>query len=283
MKNNRNEYIPEEAVLADVRTLAPGVKLFTLKTLKGNGGNLHRQGAPGRPGQPGQFYMLSVMGFGEAPISVYSTAREPLAFCIRRVGLVTSALHELTAGDTVGVRGPYGRGFSLETARGRDVVLMAGGLGIVPLRPLIREMMESRGDFKKVFVLYGAKSPQEILFADEAAEWEAADIRTIHTVDCPDEQWLGCVGVVTSQMEYADVDFREAAAYVCGPPVMIIAAMRELYFRGMPDERIVTTLEAHMKCGVGKCGHCYHGPKYICTDGPVFTYRELKELNTPGY
>lgn len=271
MKNNRNIYMPGEAVIEEVRTLTRDVKLYTVKARGG--------GSP----RPGQFYMLSVMGSGEVPISVASTGKEPLRFCIRKVGLVTAAIHGLAEGDRIGLRGPYGNGFPLEPARGRDVVLVAGGLGIVPMRPLIRGLLEDRAGYGRLFLLYGAKAPGEVLFNDEAPEWEASGLKIIHTVDCSDENWQGCVGLVTSQLESVDTDFREAAAYVCGPSVMIDSTMKELYFRGMPGDRIVTTLEAHMKCGVGKCGHCYHGPRYICTDGPVFTYKELKELNTPGY
>jgi NAD(P)H-flavin reductase len=264
MKDKPNIYLPAKATIREVRELAPEVNLYTLKC----GENLSAR--------PGQFFMVSVFGAGEVPISVASSEKEDLALCIRKVGSVTSAIHALKEGDIVGIRGPYGNGFSLEPAKGRDVVVMAGGLGIVPLRPLMHSLVARKKG--KVSLIYGCKLPGDILFRDEAARWEKAGAKVIYTVDSCDKKWKGCVGVVTEQMDKLDADYKKAAAYVCGPEVMIRLSMKALSERGVPDDRIITTLEAHMKCGVGKCGHCYKAKGYVCTDGPVFSLKELKEL-----
>ncbi|NOZ25906.1 MAG: hydrogenase [Nitrospirae bacterium] len=227
---------------------------------------------------PGQFFMVSLWGAGEVPISVASLSRDDAVvdLCIRRAGAVTGALHALEAGDTVWLRGPYGNGFPLDTSRGRDVVLVAGGIGLAPLRPLIEWFMENPGDAGRVTLLYGAKSPGEIVFRDEMEQWRDRGIEVLVTVDRAEGGWEGRTGLVTGLWQELRSDLQQATAYICGPEVMIRAAMGELFLLGMPEERIITTLEAHMKCGVGKCGHCYAGPRYICTDGPVFSYREVK-------
>ncbi len=188
---------------------------------------------------------------------------------------MTGALHSLKTGDKLGLRGPYGRGFPLELAKGRDIVIMAGGLGLAPLRPLVLEFVRRRKDYGEVFLFCGTKTPGDLLYRDEFPGWEASGIKTTQTVDCKDERWQGCVGLVTTLLDPVSKDLKDATAYVCGPPVMIEASMERLSQRGIPDERIITTLEAHMKCGVGKCGHCYMGPRFVCTDGPVFTRKEL--------
>ncbi|GAB4390089.1 MAG: FAD/NAD(P)-binding protein [Thermodesulfovibrionales bacterium] len=269
MKNNSNIYMPVEAAIQDVRALSADVKLYTLKTEE-----RFRF-------KPGQFFMVSVFGYGEAPISVASLDNGHLQLCIRKAGLVTGAIHALRPGDRVGIRGPYGNGFSLDVARGRDVVIVAGGLGIVPLRPLIYAIVARRKDFGRISLLYGSRRPSEILFGDEAEVWGAEGVKVVHTVDCSEGGWQGCVGIVTGHLDKIEADFPESAAYICGPNVMIDAAMRSLSNLGIPDDRIITTLEAHMKCGVGKCGHCYRGAKYLCTDGPVFSLRELKTTSLP--
>jgi sulfhydrogenase subunit gamma (sulfur reductase) len=270
MKNNvHNIYVPMEAAVQDVMALSEDVGLFTFKTRE----RLRHR--------PGQFYMVSVMGYGEVPISVASPENERFQLCIRRVGHVTSALHGLRPGDKVGLRGPYGNGFPLEPAKGRDVLVVAGGLGIVPLRPLLLKLLKEKEDYGRLFLFHGARNPADILFRDESAHWERSGVTITHTVDCADANWKGCVGVVTAHLDKVQTDLAEATAYVCGPPVMIDAAMRALANRAMPEERIITSLEAHMKCGVGKCGHCYRGAKYLCTDGPVFSLRELKTMGLP--
>jgi sulfhydrogenase subunit gamma (sulfur reductase) len=266
METRGNIYLPARAKIRRVVSLSADVKLFTLGGFDGN----HRPRA-------GQFFMVSVMGAGEVPISAASAQGEPLSLCIRKVGKVTAAIHELKEGDILGIRGPYGNAFPSEMARDRDVIFLAGGIGIAPLRPLIQEVAANAKSYGKVFVLYGAKTPEEIIFKDDLEGW-AKGTSVALTVDSPDEEWQGRTGVVTGLLDEVDADFSKGVAFVCGPEVMIKASLRELASRGMPEDSIITTLEAHMKCGVGKCGHCYLASKYICTDGPVFTLRELRDI-----
>lgn len=238
--------------------------------------------------KPGQFYMIGLWGAGEVPISIASLQKTPhnggdassfIEFCVRKVGHVTSHIHTLRPGDTLWLRGPYGNGFDLEISRNRDLVIVAGGIGIVPLRPVLQWVIENRDDLRSVTLLYGSRSPSDIVFRDEVPLWQKGGIKVVTTVDRGDENWDGPVGLVTTLWHEAKVDFKRAVALICGPEIMIKAAMQDLFFFGMPDDRIITTLEAHMKCGVGKCGHCYASEKYICTDGPVFSYKEIKQYS----
>jgi NAD(P)H-flavin reductase len=267
MKGNANIYMPHEASIQEVRDFTPDVKLFTVSK------------RPSFDFMPGQYFMLSVLGHGEVPISVASGEGEPLMFCIKKVGRVTGALHALKAGDRIGLRGPYGNRFPFELAKGRDVVLMAGGIGIIPLRPVIRELMGNRKDYGALYLLYGCRLKDEQLFRHEIPEWEASGFSMIYGLRGKAVEGEEACAIRPHNLEHVDADLAGATAFVCGPHSMIELSMQELVKRGMPDERIITTLEAHMKCGVGKCGHCFLGPRYICTDGPVFTFKELKGLS----
>lgn len=258
-----NIYMPSGAEIVEVRPITRDVSLYTLKAEKE-----FRFRA-------GQFFMLSVPGRGEVPISVASTPEEPLRFCIRSVGHVTAAIHRLGAGDRLGIRGPYGNGFPTEMLDGKDAIIMAGGLGIVPLRPLIYEALNKA---KKVYILFGSKTPSGIIYGDEVAFWSEGGADVYLTVDFKDDKWEGRVGAVTGLLDNVKAVFSKAVSFVCGPDAMIKASMRELSKRGVPDEGIIATVEAHMKCGVGKCGHCYMGPKFVCTDGPVFSLAEMKGM-----
>jgi len=264
---NENIYLPMSGKVEEIIPEAKDISLFRVRTRS--------------PLEytPGQFFMVSVWGAGEAPISVASLPGEDgvVELCIRRAGVVTGAIHALRAGDAIWLRGPYGNGFPLDISRGRDVVLVAGGIGLAPLRPLIEWFMANPGDVGRVTLLHGAKSPEDIVFRNEMEDWRDRGMDVFLTVDKADEGWRGHTGLVTGLWQEVRSDLQKATAYICGPEVMIRAAMGELFLLGMPDERIITTLEAHMKCGVGKCGHCYAGPRYICTDGPVFSYREIKK------
>ncbi len=272
---NKNIYLPVKRTIRDVRILSKDVRMFTI--------DMHE----GFTYQAGQFVMVSVLGAGEVPISITSTpgASGGLEICVRAVGHVSSAINALKAHDSILVRGPYGRPFPINGDR--DVLFICGGIGIVPLRPLIHQIAASRarsGRVGTVAVIYGSRDPSEVLFMDEVAAWMEQGINVVMTVDrCDIESWKGCTGLVTEHFGKAGVDFKNCTAYICGPHVMIQAAMRDLSLMGMPDDRIITTLEAHMKCGVGKCGHCYCGGKLICEEGPIFTFEEIKKYNiTPG-
>jgi sulfhydrogenase subunit gamma (sulfur reductase) len=269
MKNNRtndNVYIPLNGKIEDIMRLTGDVSLFKVKT-----------GSP-IDYVPGQFFMVSFWGVGEVPISAASLPEKngTIELCIRKTGVVTSAIHSLQTGQTIGLRGPYGNGFPIDISKGKDVVMVAGGIGIAPLRPLIQQFIKKPNETGKVTLLYGSRTPDEIIFRDEVEEWEKAGITVVLTVDKGSDKWNRSVGLVTGLWPEVRTSFKKAVAYICGPEVMIKAAMRDLFFLGMPDEKIITTLESHMKCGIGKCGHCYAGPKYICADGPVFSYREIK-------
>ncbi len=159
-----------------------------------------------------------------------------------------------------------------------DVVLVAGGIGFIPLRPLIQFFMNNSEEMQRITLFYGARTPQDVVFMDEIERWQKEGIKVVLTVDCADDSWSCNVGLVTTFLTKDHADFMNAVAYVCGPEIMINSSMKELSSLGMPDDRIITTLEAHMKCGVGKCGHCYTGSRYICTDGHVFSYKEVKKL-----
>lgn len=261
-----NIYRPFKVIISEIKQLSENVRLFRLK--------LDRE----IDYLPAQFFMLGVWGAGEVPISVASTSRDPyIEFGIRKVGKVTGALHELKAGEAVWMRGPFGNGFDLKTAHGRDIIFVAGGIGILPLRALINHILMERHFFGRLFLIYGSKRPSEMLFSDEIPLWKEAGIDVILTVDIKDGLWRGYTGVVTEHIDRIRTDFREACSYICGPEVMIENTVKELSLRGMPDHLINISLERRMKCGIGKCGQCYHGIEYICINGPVYTYEDIKK------
>lgn len=229
----------------------------------------------------GQFNMLYVPGVGEIPVSVSARAEDGvgLVHTVRAVGAVSSALCNLKAGEWIGVRGPLGRGWPVELARGSDAVVVAGGLGLAPTRPVIKELVADSERTSKTIVFYGARTPSDILFREDLFQWAVsgdAEVRT--TVDRGETGWNGNVGVVTSILGRAEFDAQTAVAFVCGPEVMMRFTVHELLERGMSPDRVFVSLERNMHCGVGLCGHCQFGPKFICTDGPVFAYSEVSDL-----
>ncbi len=273
--STENIYLPFKTSIRDVQEIAKHVKLFSIII------------PDDFTYQAGQFVMVSVLGAGEVPISITSTpdVSKDLEICVRTAGHVSAALNGLNAGDFIWVRGPYGRPFPVNGHQ--DTLFICGGIGIVPLRPLINQMINKQaasGSKGAVTVMYGSRNPSEVLFMDEVDSWMERGANVVLTVDaCNIESWKGCTGLVTEHFGMAKVDFKNSTAYICGPHVMIQAAMRDLSLMGMPDDHIITTLEAHMKCGVGKCGHCYCGGKLICEEGPIFTLEEIKKYNIkPG-
>jgi len=231
--------------------------------------------------RPGQFLELSVFGAGEAPFCLASspTRRDGIEVTVRRCGRVTDALAALETGDEVGVRGPLGNGFDVEAARGHDLLFVAGGIGLPPLRGLIGNVLDERRDFGRVTILYGARKPADLVYKDELGDWqERADVTARVTVDCGDASWGGCVGLVPVLFDQVELRPESTLAYVCGPPVMIKFVIQDLLKRGFPEEHVISTLERMMQCGVGKCNHCCVGSRYLCTDGPVFNYREIREM-----
>ncbi len=231
---------------------------------------------------PGQFVQVSIFGVGEAPISVCSspTRQDRFELCVRRVGAVTERIHELKAGDVIGVRGPLGHGFEMDEFTGRDVLVVAGGLGLAPARSLIQYILDERDRFASFSLLYGTRSPAEILFRDDILAWER-DPRVAFqmTVDKPDPQWRGKTGVVTTLFRHLPrPDPENTLVAVIGPPVMFKFVLLELLARGIPQKNVYCSLERRMKCGVGKCGHCQVNHVYVCMEGPVFKYGQLKAL-----
>jgi len=232
--------------------------------------------------QPGQFVEVSVFGTGEAPISITSEPRPDDTFelCLRRAGKVTGALHRLGEGDVIGIRGPFGQPFDLEQFRGNDVLFVAGGLGLIPLRSLIRTVLAERGRYGAVTILYGTKQPAELLYREELAEWEARDDVDLRvTIDRRHPDWDGHVGVVTTLFPEVEITAERTVAAIVGPPVMFRFTILECTKAGIPDHNIVLSLERHMKCGVGKCGHCQINGRYVCLDGPTFKFSEIKRLS----
>jgi len=263
-------YIPSPAKIAKVEQLTALEKLFQVELPVGQ--SLGHD--------PGQFVEVSLLGIGEAPISISSSPSRSnghFELCVRKVGDVTAALHNLKAGATIGVRGPFGHGFPVENMRGKDIIFAAGGLGLAPARSLINQVLDERGSFGRVIILYGAKNPSELLFRDELEQWSnRSDIEFHVTVDRPDSTWVGNAGVITTLFKFVTVSPRNTVAVTVGPPIMYRFVLMELLSKGIPEGQIWMSLERRMKCGVGKCGHCQINNFYCCQQGPAFTYAQVK-------
>jgi len=232
---------------------------------------------------PGQFNMLTVLGLGEVPISISGDPgdRSRLVHTIRAVGPVTRALCRLTPGETVGVRGPYGTPWPVAGQTGRDILIIAGGLGLAPLRPALYQILARRREFGAVEVIYGARRPEDLLYREELSRWRGRfDVRVHVTVDAAGADWRGPVGVVTTLISHARFDPPHTTAFICGPGVMMRFTVGDLLARGVPEEYIFVSLERNMQCGLGLCGHCQLGPLFVCKDGPVFSYARVKEWLT---
>jgi len=231
--------------------------------------------------EPGQFNMLAVFGVGEIPISISGPVSDStkIIHTIRDVGPVSRALAALKPGAVLGLRGPYGAPWPVHAARGRDVVVVAGGLGLAPVRPILYELVENRGEYGKVTLLYGARSPAEILFAEELGQWRSRlDMGVEVTVDRASDDWHGHVGVVTALLRGADFDPAKTTAFVCGPEIMMRFAANGLTDLGVAATDIHLSMERNMQCGIGLCGHCQLGPVFVCKDGPVFDWATMKPL-----
>ena len=265
-------YIPSPARVAKIKTLTARDKLFTLELPAGQ--SLDHQ--------PGQFVEVSVFGIGEAPFSISSPpSRDSGKFelCIRKVGDVTTALHNLSEGATVGVRGPFGKGFPIEEMRGKDILFTPQGLGLATARSLINQVLDERGSFGRVIILYEAKTPGELLFRDELDVWsERNDVELFVTVDRRDETWTGHVGAITALFHYLTVNPCNTVAITIGWQVTYRLVLIELLGRGIPEGQIWLSLERRMRCGVGKCGHCQIDHLYCCQQGPCFSYAQIKNL-----
>jgi len=232
--------------------------------------------------QAGQFMEVSVFGVGEAPISICSGPgqRDDLEMCIRAAGDVTNWLHKAEVGDAIGLRGPYGNGFDMDRVAGMDVLFVAGGLGLAPCRSFIQAALADRKKFGRVTILYGGRTPKELLFADDLKVWaKREDCEFQLTVDRPDETWTGNKGVITTLFrKIPKLDPARTAAFIIGPPIMFKFAVLEVLAMGLRKANIYCSLERRMKCGLGKCGHCQIRNVYVCQEGPIFTYAEVMRL-----
>ena len=265
-------FLPDIASLADIRDETPDTRTFRLR---------FRDAKKDFHFRPGQFLELSVFGFGEAPFCIASSPSRPEALetTVRRTGQLTDALHKLAEGEEVGIRGPFGNGFDLESARGKDLLFVAGGIGLPPLRSLIWNVLDGRSCFGKVTILYGARTPTDLVYKQELDEWaERSDVEFHVTVDVAQPGWDGPVGVVPLLFKNITFHPESTLAYVCGPPIMIKIVIQDLLAQGFKEEAIISTLERMMQCGIGKCNHCAIGHRYVCRDGPVFNYAQIKEL-----
>ncbi len=228
---------------------------------------------------PGQFTMLSAFGVGEVPISISGPPGSgPLQHTVRDVGGVTHALVRTREGGVLGVRGPYGTGWQVGDGRGGDVVVVAGGIGLAPLRPAVLEILRNRDAYRRVVVLYGTRTPDEVLFAAELDQWRASGLEVEVIVDYAPPSWHGRVGLVTKLVPRAGFDPTRSLALVCGPEVMMRYVTQALRDRGLAADRIRLSMERSMACGVGLCGHCQLREYFICTDGPVFGYDLMEPL-----
>ncbi|MFW6115091.1 MAG: FAD/NAD(P)-binding protein [Thermodesulfobacteriota bacterium] len=276
--NSRNEpeqslFLPSLAEVVRVEPISEKEKLFRLRMIDG-----HRLNH-----QPGQFVEVSVLGIGEAPISLSSSPSRDDSFelGIRSVGNVTRAVHRLNPGDTLGIRGPFGNGYPVSRLGTRDLLFVAGGIGIFPLRSMIQYAIDYREMFGVLTLLYGCREPAERIFKDELREWrECGDVQILESVDrCPPHQaWDGNVGVITTLFPQIDLDPERTTALVVGPPIMYRFVAAECLRRGMAENQIFFSLERKMKCGMGLCGHCQINNMYVCLDGPVFSYEQLTKL-----
>jgi len=266
-------YIPRVAAIESMQEETPTEKTFSVGLLDGETISC----------VPGQFINLSIFGRGEAPFCVATAGQEMpgLDITVRCYpgGRVTEALHGLGPGDYVGLRGPFGNGFDLKTLRGKDLLFVAGGLGLVPIRPLVHHVLAEREQFGRVTLLYGCKQPSEMLYRPELAQWQARDDFEVQlTIDTPHPDWDGHVGLITALFADLQLNAPQTKVIIVGPPIMYPFVVAECRQKGITDEDMIFSLERHMKCGVGKCGHCAINDKYVCTDGPVFTYAQLREM-----
>ncbi len=270
MGNPDNPMRPLLGTLAGVKNLADDIKLFQIEL---NGERFDYR--------PGQFAFLSAFGVGEAPFGLASTPSRTsmLEFAINRIGTVTAALHRLEPGAVVGVRGPLGNSFPLDEMRGKNIVVLGGGIGGAPLRPVIHTILDHRADYGHLTILWAARKPSLLVFTDEYDEWRIAPDTELHlTVDQPDQVWDHNVGLITELLEKVAPSPQNAIAITCGPPVMIYYVNKLLSKLGFAPDQCYVTLEARMHCGLGKCGRCNLGEKLVCVDGPVFSMAEVGGL-----
>ncbi len=274
-----NVYIPHVMVIEKIIEETPGVRTFHLNFKDKKLAQEFRF-------ESGQFAQYSVFGLGEAPFCISSSPTRPdhLELAVQRVGRVTNALHRLGVGAEIGFRGPYGNSFPLESLKGKNLVFVAGGIGLAPLRSLIWNVIDNRDTYNKVDIVYGARTPADLCFRYDLKAWDKdKTINMVTTIDREAEGWTGKVGMVPNVLGEVAPSSKDAVAIVCGPPIMIRFTFPALEKLGFTPAQMLTTLEKRMKCGIGKCGRCNIGDVYVCRDGPVFSYEQIKNFASSEY
>ncbi len=269
-----NPYVPELAVIEKITEETPDTKTFKAVFV-------NEEIRDNFAYEPGQFQQVSVFGAGEATFCLTSTPTRKgfIEFSVKKVGTLTSALHGLSEGAAVGVRAPLGNWFPYEKLKGKDLWFIGGGIGMAPLRSLLNFCLDNRSDYGKVNILYGARTSEDLCYKNEFDEWISSPDTTLNlTIDNAEEGWEKNVGFVPAYLMDLEPSPNGSIAITCGPPIMIKFVLQNLKQLGFEDEQIYTTLEMKMKCGIGKCGRCNIGEKYVCVDGPVFSYTQLKDL-----
>jgi len=266
----RNIYQPIEASIEDIVQETPTIKTFVLK-LKSDFSF-----------RTGEFIELTVPGLGEAPFTPSSDpkVKQNLDVTVMNVGTVTSKLHSMSIGGQLGVRGPYGKGYPLDKFKGKDILIVGGGVGLAPLRSLLFSLFRDIDNYNKVVLRYGARTPTDIVYKDSLIEWaKKRKVDIVTSVDVGDPSWKGNVGLVTTILKDLPIDMKNAVSIVCGPPIMMKFVNLKLLDTGFKPQDIYLSMEKSMSCGLGKCGHCRIGKYYICRDGPVFAYEQLKDIH----
>jgi len=266
----KNIYQPVEAVIEEVIQETSTIKTFRLKPKSD------------LTFRTGQFVELTVPGLGEAPFTPSSDPGDKVRFdmTIMNVGAVTSKLHSMNKGDVVGIRGPYGAGYPLDKFKGKDILIVGGGVGLAPLRSLLFSLFSHIRDYNKVILRYGARTSADIVYKDSLPEWAKKEkVDVLVTVDVGTADWTGNVGLVTTVLKDLPLDMRNTVGIVCGPPIMMKFVTLKLLDLGFKPADIYLSMEKSMSCGLGKCGHCRVGKFYACKDGPVFTYEQLKDIH----
>lgn len=267
------DYKPQSAVINEIIEENSQIKTFVLSFTDEEHNQRFKY-------QPGQFMMVSIPNCGEAPISFSSTPTRPgkIHLSVRNSGKLTGAMFRLSEGAIIGLRGPYGRPFPVKNFEGKDILFVAGGIGLAPLRGVINYCLDHKDRFGKVTILYGSRLPSDIAFADDIKTWLKCGFNCQLSVDVAEANWHGSVGVVTTLLSQVEMDVKKGVALICGPSMMIRFVMAELSRMGFSDDDIITTMERHMKCGVGICRHCHMDGKLVCVDGPVFSKSQLRGL-----